>query len=166
MRHCGREERIKRGWDEDETYIGGLRSPNVFRRTEWGYTIYVTNKRMVGVEKCSRTLTAAIDRRAFGAAWADIVEAETETEEPEEMLMAIGGEDIDIQIFKENVLRVEMKKPTSVLTDGHLKVLANGYLRIETQVGEEIQMEMRHRHEFEILRRLMEIWKPDVLEIR
>lgn len=150
---------------QTEKYLGGYESPNLWKREQLltfgkprGYAIHVTDKRIFGImtkkERFKATAFEIMVGAAFGTPYGkeETVKAITELEHEREL-----------EIPKESVSAIRMKKPSSILRT--LFGLGYGYLQIQSPSGVMLNIYTQYPKDFDALRRLMESFKPDVLQV-
>lgn len=150
---------------EDEKYVGGYSSPTLWERTRLfsfgkprGYALYVTDKRIFGIRSKEKRRKATTFEVMFGAAFGTPFGKEEVTKAIAEL-----ENEKEIEILRESVSEIKMKKPSQALRI--LLSLGYGYLQIETRTGQVLKIFTQYTKDFEALKRLMESFKPEVLHI-
>jgi hypothetical protein len=161
---CGGELRIQDSEGKDavaEEFIGGYGSPNLWKRKSFfgtegrGYSLYVTNRRILG--------RRSQDRRWSAVAWEHTVGiAGGARFAYEESANAIEGfeKSKDLEIVKEGVTDIEMKKPPGPPLSWYG---LTGHLKIRVGASEVLRIYIRHREDFDKISELMQKFKPQVI---
>ncbi len=151
--------------EEQEKYLGEVRSGYLARGVASGYAIYVTTKRIIGVKKRRDGFLDTPDLVGL------IYDHEIEKHEMElasKLEKDVNGEGMkmllesnDLEIKKEEIKRIQLKKSEGWRT-GHLKILL--------RTGKEIGIRMlvgtpKYTKVFEKLGELMQAFYPEVLEL-
>jgi hypothetical protein len=142
---------------EDESLIGDVASPKLKKKGFHppGYGIYVTNSRIIGVEFTQGFYSSMLHRGLN----TDRVRSETiEAAEPK-TLMELETMKKDFEIKREQVTRIEVKKPGTLV--------GGGYLRITERSGEktEIGIVVGGKKEFEYIVSLMQEFLPSSVKV-
>lgn len=149
----------------DEKYLGGYSSPELWERAKLfgtkprGYALYVTNKRIFGARsKKDRFKSVAFEQfigTRFGTPFGkeEVDKGIAELEKVKE-----------IEISWDAVTAIKMKRP---LQASQLLLGAGfGYLQIDTQRGQVLKIYTPLTKDFDALKRLMELFKPEVLNLK
>jgi hypothetical protein len=138
--------------DAEEHLLGGLTSGNlhVKGRFTFGYGIYVTNRRIMGVMSLKGLWASGLF--GLGGLWVGRTDqsakaiAELETKK-------------DLEIRKENILQMQMKKPQGTA------FIREGYLNILLISGGSITVRIADKKDFEVLKNLMAAFHPQGLRV-
>lgn len=134
---------------KDEVFIGGVESSKLGKGMLWGYGMYVTSRRLIGVRKLAKAAMAGLLRDYGG--WV------TSEEKSDVLIKELEGMKKDFEIFKEDISQVEMKKPSALW--------GGGYLKIIPEAGGEIKIKIGPGKDFERLKAIFEKFKPEVLKL-
>ena len=147
---------------EEEKYVGGYKSSNfqkVGQRNIGGYGIYATNKRIFLVKG---GVIDTLNDSAKGTLLDTLVlpYMSVGMSGKEERAKAIGEleDKKDIEILKEDISAIELKKPSALGFRG-------GFLKIRTKDGEPVQISIPFMIEFKKVKKLMEAFEPELLKI-
>lgn len=136
----------------EEIYLGGIASGDLKKGLGRGYGIYVTSKRIIGLKKRKLGFLGAITTGVVSSAVGGV----TSVEESRKAIEELDKERKDIEIPREEVAYIELKKPT---------FFKRGHLLIRMASGEEIKIMILGKKAFEPLKGLMKAFKPEVLKV-
>ena len=119
-----------------------------------GYGIYATNLRIIGV-KSRKALAKGLVGAAIGGVAGAYIGMKLSTDQSVKMIQELE-ERKDFEVSKQNVSRVELKKP-SIWRRGHIVI---------TQVtGEAIKVLIVQKKDFQRLVELMRAFSPEVVTV-
>jgi len=133
---------------EEEQLLGGLTSGDLHLkgRVSFGYGIYVTNKRIIGVKSMKGLLASGL--LGLAGLWVGRTDSSAKA-------IAELEEKKDIEVRKEDVSEIEMKKPHGIRA---------GYLNIALNSGGSVTVTIGNKKEFKTIRDLMAAFRPEVLK--
>ena len=138
----------------EEQYLGGLESGRMKKGFVAGYGIYATNLRIIGV-KSRRALAKGLVGAAIGGVAGAYIGMKLSTDQSVKMIQELE-ERKDFEVSKQNVSRVELKKP-SIWRRGHIVI---------TQVtGEAIKVLIVQKKDFQRLVELMRAFSPEIVTV-
>jgi len=138
----------------EEQYLGGLESGRMKKGFVAGYGIYATNLRIIGV-KSRKALAKGLVGAAIGGVAGAYIGMKLSTDQSVKMIQELE-ERKDFEVSKQNVSRVELKKP-SIWRRGHIVI---------TQVtGEAIKVLIVQKKDFQRLVELMRAFSPEVVTV-
>jgi hypothetical protein len=141
--------------DAEEYLLGGLTSGNlhVKGRTTFGYGIYATNRRIIGVKSMKGLATGLLAVGLLPGLVALMVVGRTD-----QSAKAIAELETkkDLEVRKENILQIQMKKPQRTRV---------GYLNILLISGGNITVTIAEKKHFEVLKNLMTAFHPQGLRV-
>ena len=149
---------------EEEKYISGYKSSLIQKVGQRkiggaGYGIYATNKRLFLVKI---SVIDGLKDGAKGALLDNIVLPYMSLGMSGKVVRAkdIGvlEDKKDIEILKEDISEIELKKPSALGFRG-------GFLKIRTKDGEPVQISIPFMIEFKKVKKLMEVFEPELLKI-
>lgn len=146
------ERKRENGWDADETLLGGMSSPHLFKGVISGYAIFLTNKRIIGIKKPSEGFKfgASIMPGLIGALSRGKGTG-TFFSENEENYPNISNEVIDFEIPYSEIKKIEIKKSPSSFKPGNMKICV--------EKNEDVEIKIRRLGENGVIKCLMEIFK-------
>jgi len=133
---------------EEEQLLGGLTSGDLHLKgkVSFGYGIYVTNKRIIGVKSMKGLLASGL--LGLAGLWVGRTDSSAKA-------IAELEEKKDIEVRKEDVSEIEMKKPHGIRA---------GYLNIALNSGGSVTVLIGNKKEFEPIKNLMAAFRPAVLK--
>ncbi len=138
----------------EEQYLGGLESGRMKKGFVAGYGIYATNLRIIGV-KTRKALAKGLVGAAIGGVAGAYIGMKLSTDQSVKMIQELE-ERKDFEVSKQNVSRVELKKP-SIWRRGHIVI---------TQVtAEAIKVLIVQKKDFQRLVELMRAFSPEVVTV-
>jgi len=138
----------------EEQYLGGLESGRMKKGFVAGYGIYATNLRIIGV-KSRKALAKGLVGAAIGGVAGAYIGMKLSTDQSVKMIQELE-ERKDFEVSKQNVSRVELKKP-SIWRRGHIVI---------TQVtAEAIKVLIVQKKDFQRLVELMRAFSPEVVTV-
>ncbi len=144
----------------EEVLIGGIASADLAKGVLRGYAIYVTTHRLIGIKKRKTALAGALAGGliggAVGAAVGTFLAKKLTKEESDKAIAELVSKS-DIVIPKEQIIRMELKKPG---------LISGGHLIINTLDGKKIKIKVMGKKEFNALRELLSRFKPEVLNVK
>lgn len=135
--------------EAEEHLLGGLTSGNlhVKGRTTFGYGIYATNRRIIGVKSMKGLWASGLF--GFAGLWVG------RTDQSAKVIAELETKK-DLEIRKENILQMQMKKPQRTRV---------GYLNILLISGGNITVTIAEKKHFEVLKNLMAAFHPQGLRV-
>ena len=139
----------------EEQYLGGLESGQMKKTGSIaGYGVYATNLRIIGV-KSRRGLAKALIGAAVGGFAGAYIGARLSTDQSVKMIQELE-ERKDFEVAKQNVSRVELKKPS---------IWRRGHIVISQVTGEAIKVMIVQKKDFEKLVELMRAFSPELVTV-
>lgn len=154
------------GMESEEEYVGGFTSGALKRGMFWGYGIYATNRRIIGVKSRKGAIAGALVGGVIGGAAGGIIVGvlgqKLSKDQSVKMIRELE-EKKDFEISKEQVSQIEVKKPN--VWQVRLVGSGRGHLLITPKSGEEIKILMQGNKEFENARNLMQAFLPEAVRV-
>lgn len=143
--------------DAEEHLLGGLTSGNlhVKGRVTFGYGIYATNRRIIGVKSMkglASGLLAVGLLPGLAGLWIG------RKDQSAKVIAELEAKK-DLEVRKENILQIQMKKPQGTA------FIRGGYLNILLMSGGSITVTIVDKKEFEVLKNLMAAFHPQGLRV-
>jgi DNA-binding Lrp family transcriptional regulator len=140
---------------EGEEYVGGIASGRMLKAGGIaGYGIYVTTRRIIGA-KSRKALWKGLAGAALGGVTGAFVGSKLSRDQNAQMIDEIEQKK-DFEVVKENISRVEMKKPSFV---------HRGHMVISTTTGDPVKIILADGGDYKRLLELMQSFRPDALNI-
>ncbi|WP_048152077.1 zinc ribbon domain-containing protein [Palaeococcus ferrophilus] len=140
----------------EEYVIGGISSGDLRRGLLAGYSLYVTNMRVVGVKSKKAALLDFVKSGGLGAIPATVAEIKKDPNR-EKLLRELEKAKKDFELYKDNIVSIEIKKP------GFIKA---GHIIFRTRSGEEVKIQLLSSlgdREYKYLVELLKHFKPESL---
>lgn len=139
--------------EPDEQYLGGVQSGRLKKAgmgSAAGYTIYVTNRRLIGA-KSRKALGKAMLGSAIGGAYVG-----GRMGRDHNVPMPTDLEAKDFEVNRDKVTGLELKKP-SFFTRGHMV--------INQMSGDPIKIMIADKKDFRRITELMQAFRPDAVQV-
>ncbi len=134
-----------------EKYLGGFDSIQLGKGLSAGYGIYASNHRLFGLRRRSPAIPLEIGQTIRDSSPENLTSSQSSQIIHELELRK------DFEIPRDQILRLEMKKPPGIFRMGHLI--------IKLSSGEEVKVKIGKNKEYELLKTLMRIFDPEVLKV-
>lgn len=152
--------------ENEEIYLRGFTSGKLKRGMFWGYGIYATNKRIIGIKSRKGMLAGALIGGVIGGAVGAVVAGQLGKkltgDENAKMIKELE-EKKDFEISKVQVSQIEVKKPN--MWQVRLIGSGRGHLLIVPKSGEQIKILIQGNKEFEQSRDLMQAFFPEAVKL-
>src|SRR6266849_1803254 len=119
-----------------------------------GYRIYATNLRIIGV-KSRKALAKGLVGAAIGGVAGAYIGMKLSTDQSVKMIQELE-ERKDFEVAKQNVSRVELKKPS---------IWRRGHIIVSRVAGEAIKVMIVQKKDFEKLVELMRAFSPELVTV-
>ncbi len=138
----------------EEEYLGGFESGRMKRGFVAGYGIYATNTRILGV-KSRKAFAKILVGQALGGVIGAFVGMKLSKDQSAKMVQELERRK-DFEVIRENVSRLELKKPT------HWR---RGHLTVVPRSGDSVKIQISHKKDFEEIYDLMDLFCRDAVTI-
>lgn len=139
---------------EGEVYLGGFSSGSLKKGRMAGYGIYATNWRIIGI-KARKKLAGVLVGAALGGAAGALIGQSLSRDQGAKMIQDLE-EKKDFEVKKENLSRVELKKPTW---------WHRGHVLVTPINAEPVKIMIGSKKEFENLKSLMVQFAPERVSV-
>mgnify|MGYP000094191492 CR=1 FL=1 len=158
-RKRARRKSRKEKKEEEEYVIGGISSANLAKGFLRGYGVFVTNRRVIGVKARKKGLVTGLLAGFMGGALGAIIASKLGgrlTREEGVKLLSELEKSKDFELFKDNIIGIELKKPSLVKT---------GHIIFRTKFGDKVKIRVFGKKEYEELLNLMNYFKPEAITV-
>ena len=141
---------------EDERYIGRIESAFFKKGTYFstrGYAIFVTNKRIFGVKRWAYIYKVLIKFELV-----DEMDTPFSQEDNTKTLAEFAGIKKDLELAKESITVIEMKRPKPPFLGGHIKFIT------ESGKAVHIKIQAYGSEEYWKVKRLMDRFAPELVK--
>ncbi len=132
--------------------LGGIVSPNLVRGRMRGYGLFITNKRVIGVKKPKAGVGFLIGA-GLGGPVGGMISQRARKEEDEKVLQELD-EKKDFDLRKEDISRIEFKKPG---------IVVGGHIIFSSRTAEPIRVKIGTKKDLDIMMNLMRNFLPDAM---
>ena len=140
---------------EDERYIGRIESA-FFKKGTYihprGYAICITSRRIIGYRRL-----AQIYKVMIGFEFADEREIPFSNEQNAKIIADIDNTKKDMELTKESITEIELRKPTTPFRGGHIKIKTNSEKDVH------IKIQAYGNTEYLKIKMLMNRFAPDLV---